>query len=648
MRTHRCLAVELGLEKAHASFHITMDIDQPTVLSLFSGAGGLDIGFRKAGFSIAACVEKEKIFCQTLQLNSGQYLESNCQILNQDIQQLELDKIAPSQVDFIIGGPPCQSFSAIGRRAGGVGGILDERGSLFEHYCIILNYYQPKGFIFENVRGILSSNKGLDWQIITTAFENIGYNIYYRILDCADYGVPQHRERLIMVGIRDGEFKFPRPTHGPDSPNCTPHVSALEAIADLQDSLETEHNYPGKYGKLLAEVPPGMNYHYFTKELGYPNPIFAWRSRFSDFLYKADPNKPVRTIVAQLGAYSGPFHWKNRKFTLQEFKRLQTFPDDYEFAGSLNASLKQIGNSVPPLFAEQLARSVLQQIFAVDLGIKLLDYEDKLSFDARKSKQAKSTRSKRINNSDCIQLNLFEPVAEILPQQYASVKYKESVLFEYLSTKSRVQISNVNLATSGKIYKFDFNRIDEICSIEVSRYTNGNYITMPLLKYKVKFHHRIGDGIEKIICTLLSDSPKDIPMAWDAIEDCLSRSSGYQTMMDVYGHFTEPHPMFDLSLEILTNKSLFVLNFAKKFSLFELNKQVLAADFLINIYDNKNEFDLATVAYELRELRFDVRVHETNPTIPPGYFRCCYPFTININKQVSVKWKNRKKTVRES
>lgn len=434
---------------------------KPITLSLFSGAGGLDIGFDKAGFQIAACVEKEEFFCKTIENNLSLYSKGDCQVLQRDIRELEPSEISVSKFDFIIGGPPCQSFSAIGRRAGGIDGIKDERGSLFEHYCRLLKHYKPKGFLFENVRGILGANKGKDWQIITNAFKSIGYQLYYRVLDCADYGVPQHRERLIMVGIQNGKFKFPRPTHGSDAPDNNPHVTALEAIADLQDPSEPEHKYPGKYGHLLSEVPAGMNYHYFTKEMGYPKPIFAWRSRFSDFLYKADPNKPVRTIVAQLGAYSGPFHWKNRKFTLPEFKRLQTFPDDYEFAGSPNTVLKQIGNSVPPVFAEKLARAVLQQVFAIDLGINFLDEEEQLSFDSRKSQQAKSTRVKRLSNNECIQLNLLESAPKSLERIKSqktsnSINSNDTIFFYYSSPKNRTQITDFTFPEIGKFINSTF------------------------------------------------------------------------------------------------------------------------------------------------------------------------------------------------
>lgn len=616
---------------------------RPIALSLFSGAGGLDIGFHKAGFRIVACVEKEASFCQTLQLNLDHYLEKNCKILNQDIQQLQPNEIPAKQIDFIIGGPPCQSFSAIGRRAGGIDGIQDERGSLFEYYCRLVQHYQPKGFLFENVRGILGANQGKDWQLIVDAFAQLGYQLFYRVLDCADYGVPQHRERLILVGTKQSDFKFPRPTHGTDSLGQKPYVSALSAIRDLQDPEEPMHTYSGKYGKLLEEVPPGMNYHYFTREMGYPNPIFAWRSRFSDFLYKAEPEKPVRTIVAQMGAYSGPFHWKNRKFTLPEFKRLQTFPDDYEFFGSLNIVLKQLGNSVPPTFAEQLAKAILQQLFNVPLGLDLLEKDENLSFDGRKSKKAKLTQNQRFTSLQSRQLELFNysSTLDSLEKQLLKAEYINETIFHYPSLKQRTRITAPTLSETGSIYRFCTQRAGENCFIDVYRYENEKFSNHQMLRYNINFHHLIGDGIKQIECTLFSNLSEDIAVAWDAIEDCLSDCSGYATMMDVYGHFTESHPIFDLKMDILTEKPSFLLRFAKEFSFFEATKKVLPGEFLHKIYVEDKTFELTNIAQMLRLLRFDVRVNETNTTIPPGYFRCCYPFTININKQVSVTWKQR-------
>lgn len=378
--------------------------------------------------------------------------------------------------------------------------------------------------------------------------------------------------------------------------------------------------------------------------MGYPNPMFAWRSRFSDFLYKAEPEKPVRTIVAKMGAYSGPFHWKNRKFTLQEFKRLQTFPDNYDFAGNLNTALQQIGNSVPPAFAEQMSWAVLQQLFRVPLGLDLLKEDEKLSFDARKSKKAKSTRTKRITPNKSVQLDLFNATSAPANSAKTTESLKSAhqtieALFHYPSVKQRTKIKEILFPETGSIYWFYTQRVVEECFIDVYRYDKG-FIDTQLLRYTLEFDQLIGDGIKRIECTLLSNSFEDIPIAWDAIEDCLSSFSGYQTMMDVYGHFTEPHPIFDLSMEILTEQSSFFLRFAKEFSVFEATRKVLPGEFLQNLYGQDQSFDLTKVARNLRDLRFDVRVNETNTNIPPGYFRCCYPFTININKQVSVTSEN--------
>jgi DNA (cytosine-5)-methyltransferase 1 len=293
-------------------------------ISLFSGAGGLDIGFTDAGFNIIESVELEKIFCDTLIANQNERIVNEKQnIICNDIKFYNPTNI--NNVDFIIGGPPCQTFSAAGRRANGVLGITDSRGVLFTEYIRIVELLKPKGFLFENVYGIIGAEKGIPWQKITSDFKNIGYNLFYRILDAADYGVPQHRERLFIIGLLDNEFKFPYPTHGPDSVDKSNYYTAKLAIESLQSINNLNFGLNGRYGSLLDNIPPGLNYSFYTEEMGHPNPIFSWRSKFSDFLYKADPDSPVRTIKAQGGQYTGPFHWDNRRFTIDEYKRLQLF-----------------------------------------------------------------------------------------------------------------------------------------------------------------------------------------------------------------------------------------------------------------------------------------------------------------------------------
>jgi len=611
-------------------------------LSLFSGAGGLDIGFHRAGFRIVACDEIDKTCCETLKLNRVKHLGKDCKIIRKDIRQLDVSELQPGKVDFIIGGPPCQSFSAIGRRAGGIIGVGDPRGGLFEHYCRIVKCLKPKGFLFENVRGIISSNKGRDWSTIHLAFSKLGYNLSYRVLDAADYGVPQHRERLILVGTQEDGFLFPWPTHGPDSKAHKPHVSALEAIADLQDPNESYHHYGGKYGKLLEEIPPGMNYKYFTKEIGYPNPIFAWRSRFSDFLYKADPNEPVRTIVARLGGYSGPFHWKNRRFTIDEFKRLQSFPGDYVFAGGPNEILKQVGNSVPPRFAEQLAHAALQQLFGFDGKMDLLPSDFELSFDQLKAMKAKQTRTVVLNHKIMASTaSLFDTTAKKkrLTRGKAPVKIIHEEFYEYLSPKKRIKLQGLKRSPGGSIFRIVTTRAGGKCDIKVLRFSQGRFLSDPLLTYWLNFHHPIGNGVTSINCTLYSDNDEDIMVAWDAIELCLRKNSNYQSMMDVFGHFTEPHPIFGLECKIHRDGDSFLSRFAKHFSRFSTSAKTYPKSFLESLDRPNGSFDfLGTVKY-LRSLRFDVRVHETNSVIPPGYFKCCYPFTIHIDKQISVGWK---------
>jgi len=351
-------------------------------LSLFSGAGGLDIGFSDAGFDIVDSVEIEKKFCATLELNSGEGKRFNHSKVNCiDIREFSGHELG--RIDFIIGGPPCQTFSAAGRRANGVLGMTDARGVLFREYVRLLHELNPMGFLFENVYGLTGAQGGEAWREIQDSFAEAGYTISSRILDAADFGVPQHRERLIIVGVRNGSYRFPRPTHGPDSLANTPYYAAGTAISGLR--LTDEERKPGlggRFGYLLDEIPPGLNYSYYTKEMGHPKPVFAWRSKFSDFLYKADPAAPVRTIKAQGGAYTGPLHWDNRFFACAEYKRLQTFPDDYEISGGKQVAVKQIGNSVPPQLARILAISIQAQLFAFSFPFHLdyLNAEDKLTY----------------------------------------------------------------------------------------------------------------------------------------------------------------------------------------------------------------------------------------------------------------------------
>ena len=365
-------------------------------LSLFSGAGGLDVAFHDAGFNIKYAVEIDERFAATLKANAvqGGYLDGT-EVICKDIRDFHPDPNQP--IDFLLGGPPCQSFSAAGRRAAGVQGTQDARGTLFQEYVRLLKLLKPKAFLFENVYGITGAEQGNAWRLITQAFEEAGYSLAFRILDTADYGVPQHRERMFIVGCRNTYFCFPRPTHGPDSLGRTPHIGAAEAIAGAAVAAEERQSrVGGRFGHLLEQIPDGLNYSFFTEKMGHPQPIFAWRSKFSDFLYKADPKMPVRTIKAQGGQYTGPFHWESRPFSVSELKRLQTFPDAYLISGRRQVAIHQIGNSVPPQAARVLALAILEQVFGVvpPVSLPLLQEGEELSFRKRKRDRTSAYQGK--------------------------------------------------------------------------------------------------------------------------------------------------------------------------------------------------------------------------------------------------------------
>lgn len=352
------------------------------VLSLFSGAGGLDLGFHDAGFEVVAMVEVDKRHVATLKANVAAGFLQGALPLCVDIKDFRPDPEAG--IDFVIGGPPCQTFSAAGRRAEGALGTLDPRGRLFREYVRIIKEVKPKGFLFENVYGILDAQKGRAWREVASAFQELGYELSYRVLDAADYGVPQHRERLFIVGHLSKRFLFPRPTHGPDSPDKRPYYTPRLALEGVDDPKPKPVG--GRYGHLLPQIPPGLNYSFFTAEMGHPRPIFAWRSKFSDFLYKADPDMPVRTIKARGGLYTGPFHWENRPFSVGELKRLQTFPDDYVLPQSIALAREQLGNAVPTQLARMLALAVAEQLFGMPAPSPLayLDEDEELGFRRRK------------------------------------------------------------------------------------------------------------------------------------------------------------------------------------------------------------------------------------------------------------------------
>jgi len=208
-------------------------------------------------------------------------------------------------------------------------------------------------------------------EALVATLKEAGYNVSEpTVLNAANYGVPQRRERTFVIGVVDGgKLRFPESTHAPPKSvavqvgSMKEYVTCKEAIGDLDDGTVSEdEKVKGKWGHLLLEIPAGRNYLYYTSHENHPKPIFGWRTRFWSFLLKLDPNDISWTIQANPGPYIGPFHWKNRRLRISEIKRLQTFPDDYQLHGPKRVQWAQVGDAVPPLLSKAVAAAVREQL----------------------------------------------------------------------------------------------------------------------------------------------------------------------------------------------------------------------------------------------------------------------------------------------
>ena len=597
-------------------------------LSLFSGAGGLDVGFHMAGFKVVACVELEAKYCRSLEANKqqGVLFDKNTVIHNIDIRSFDPYLYKDVGIECIIGGPPCQTFSAAGRRSGGVIGTQDLRGQLYEEYCHILDVIKPRVFVFENVYGLPGANNGEPWRQIVKAFSEHGYNLHAEVIDAADYGVPQHRERLVMVGVKAGDFKFPMPTHGPDSLSGLPLVSVESAIFDLQVPDEKPGlGLGGLYGHLLPEVPEGLNYAYFTAEMGHPEPVFAWRSKFHDLLYKVNRHEPCRTIKASPGKFTGPFHWNSRHFTIDELKRLQSFPDDYKIEGSYGQCVEQIGNSVPPRLAYCVAMSVKEQIFS-------RVSEKHAQFHQRPLLFKSSFRQRQRERSQAFKYI----AAQAIKEKYGSLtRYADPVAVAPKTTKSYVvrstkynrdihdkkparevaQYSQLILTEGGSHIRIDMDECaggkDSLIHIEV-RLTG-------LKKYLPRF-----ESLSLSANILRVD---DVFSCWKEIEAGLVERSKFFTLIDIYGHYANRGDVVNVETVIARNVDTSLLRAIEFFGQTKNCGDFVSEEFLMGEFNvDKEELDL--LVESMRKLRYDIRTWLSHPIIGRGRVLCTYPFPL--------------------
>jgi len=364
------------------------------LVSLFSGAGGLDLGLEAAGFDVRLCVENEKYCQQTLKLNRPRWkiAEPSDVFKLNPIKMMRQAGLRPRQLDLLAGGPPCQPFSKAGYwRNGDSRRLKDPRAKTLNAYTKIVGTLLPKVILLENVEGIKFNKKDEGLQLLRRHLKMINkkhgtnYDPVIFTVNAADYGVPQIRKRVFLVASRDGSvFVPPSPTHGEAR---APHLTAWDAIGDLESTEKSESlRLKGNWSELLSSIPEGENYQWHT-DRGGGKPIFGFRTRFWSFLLKLSRKKPSWTIPAQPGPSTGPFHWKNRLLSVRELARLQTFPDDYEFVGSRRYAQKQIGNAVPPLMAEIIGKEIALQLLRVGAVQKMLRYRIERRSDILRSER---------------------------------------------------------------------------------------------------------------------------------------------------------------------------------------------------------------------------------------------------------------------
>lgn len=347
------------------------------VISLFSGAMGLDIGLGKAGLNVVIGQDFEPACVRTMQANGHNVLGGDIREI-QPQTLLDLTGLHIGEPFMICGGPPCQPFSTAGKRLG----INDPRGSLFMDFIRMIDYIRPRFFVMENVKGIMSAplkhvpnserdendpaqKLGTVLDVILSEFNKLGYKTVYGILDAVNYGVPQFRERFVLIGSRDHEEIFlPVPTHFQMHQNPEYRwVSVGQVIRDIEDD-ETECASLGEERKkYLRLVPEGGNWKDLPNELipvamGGAYESGGGKVGFYRRLSYSQPSPTITTAPAQKATMLC-HPTKNRPLSVKEYARIQQFPDDWIFTGTVAAKYKQIGNAVPVGLAEAIGRAII-------------------------------------------------------------------------------------------------------------------------------------------------------------------------------------------------------------------------------------------------------------------------------------------------
>ena len=344
-----------------------------TAIDLFSGAGGLHIGFEEAGFDIKLCIDNDALVERTHRRNFP-----DIPMISRDIKEVPAEEIKEylkgESLDVIIGGPPCQGFSTIGKRSSSDPEKRykhDPRNELVLTYAKLIRELRPKFIVMENVRGILTMQQGEYLKNVLNQLHDAGYNAQYKKINMADYGVPEIRERVIILGNRVGlPIEFPKPDHS-DNPedglpawnNCWDVIKDLEGYGDIPEFNHVALKHTPKNIERYKLIPEGGR----LPEDALPPELY--RKNFGNTFKRLSRTRPALTMVPGNDAF--PIHpTLHRSLTVREAARIQTFPDTIIFEGNRRQQGHQVGNAVPPMFSEKLAKFIIGQINkAKELGL---------------------------------------------------------------------------------------------------------------------------------------------------------------------------------------------------------------------------------------------------------------------------------------
>ncbi len=321
--------------------------EEVTAIEVFTGAGGLALGLEQAGIHTVQFVEIDKFCCETLKQNRPEW-----NVINEDIAKVDFTMFK-GKVDIVTGGSPCQAFSYSGKKLG----FEDTRGTLFYEFARTVKEVEPLIFMFENVRGLISHDKGRTLETILSVLKELGYNVKYEVLNANDYGVAQKRERIIIIGTKDGiEFEYPK------------KLDYKPVLRDaLKDVPQSEgQTYSEKKRKVLELVPPGGCWVDLPEEL---QKEYMGKSYYSGggkrgMARRISWDEPSLTLTCSPSQKQTErcHPEETRPFTVREYARIQSFPDSWEFAGGIGQKYKQIGNAVPVELARHLGVQLVKAI----------------------------------------------------------------------------------------------------------------------------------------------------------------------------------------------------------------------------------------------------------------------------------------------